>query len=67
MVLKIDGKNDVCLSGCSSITEAARIMGLALFERASVSDSSNHRLWALVLELWASEVGQYLEIPPSQS
>ena len=61
MVLKIEGKNDVCLSGCSSITEAARIMGLALFERASVSDSSNHRL---VLELWASEVGQYLEIPP---
>ena len=44
MVLKIEGKNDVYLSGCSSITEAARIMGLALFERVSVSDSSNHRL-----------------------
>ena len=42
MVLKIEGKNDVCLSGCSSITEAARIMGLALFERAGVNDCSNY-------------------------
>ena len=25
---KIEGKNDICLSGCSSVTEAARIMGL---------------------------------------
>ena len=63
MVLKIEGKNGVCLSGCSSITEVARIMGPALFERASVSDSSNYRL-CLVLEVWASEVWHYLEIPP---
>ena len=32
------------------ITELARIMGLALFERASVIESSHHRLWVLVLD-----------------
>ena len=41
-MIEIEGKNYVCLSGSSSITEAARIVGLsALFERANVCDSNN--------------------------
>ena len=56
----------VCFSGCSSITELARAMGLALFERAVVPVASHHPLWALVLELWASEVWHYLEISPKK-
>ena len=69
MIRKIECKNDVCLSGSSSITEAARIVGLsALFERANVCDSNNcfFGLTPLGLELWASEVWHYLEILVSE-
>ena len=55
----------MCLSGCSSITELARAMGLALFERAIVPVASHHPL-CVVLELWASEVWHYLEISPKK-
>ena len=41
-------------------------MGLALFERAIVPVANHHPLWALVLELWASEVWHYLEISPKK-
>ena len=44
MVPKVEGKN-VCLRRCYSKMEAGRTMGFAPFERASVSDSSNHHLW----------------------
>ena len=68
-MIEIEGKNDVCLSGSSFVTEAARIVGLsALFERADVCDSNKLLpLWVdtpLGLELWASEVWHYLEISP---
>ena len=62
MVPIIMGKSGLCLSGCSSITELARTMGLGLFERSIAPVSSHLRLWALVLELGASEVWHYLEI-----
>ena len=45
IVPKIEGINSLCLSGCSSITELARAMGLALFERAIVPVASHHPLW----------------------
>ena len=51
MVPKIEGKNGLCLSGGSSITELARTMVLALFERAIVPVSSYPHCGALVLEL----------------
>ena len=56
----------VCLSGRSSITELARAMGLALFERAIVPVASHQVTPPLVLELWASEVWHYLEISPKK-
>ena len=45
MAVRIAGRSVVCLSGCSSITELARIMGLAPFERVNASAFSNLRLW----------------------
>ena len=47
MAVRIAGGSEVCLNGCSSITELARIMGLAPFERVNVSAFSNFRLWGL--------------------
>ena len=47
MAVRIAGGSEVCLSGCSSITELPRIMGLAPFERVNVSTFSNLRLWGL--------------------
>ena len=47
MVVRIAGGSEVCLSGCSSITECTRIMGLALSERQKVNNSSNTNLWGL--------------------
>ena len=54
VILKIEGKNDVCFSACCSITETARNTGLALLERGSVHALSKHRSWVtapLLLEL----------------
>ena len=54
IVPKIEGINALCLSGCSSITELARAMGLALFERAIVPVASHPFVGVtppLVLEL----------------
>ena len=47
MAVRIAGGSEVCLSGCSSITECTRITGLALSERQKVYNSSNTRLWGL--------------------
>ena len=47
MAVRIAGGSEVCLSGCSSITECTRIMGLAPSERQKVNNSSNIRLWGL--------------------
>ena len=47
MAVRIAGGSEVCLSGCSSITEWARIMGLAPSERQKVINSSNTNWWGL--------------------
>ena len=47
MAVRIAGGSEVCLSGCSSITECTRIMGLAPSERQKVNNSSNTHLWGL--------------------
>ena len=47
MTVRIAGGSEVCLSSCSSITECARIMGLAPSERQKVINSSNTYLWGL--------------------
>ena len=62
MAVRIAGGSEVCLSGCSSITECTRIMGPAPPERQNIYNSSNTGDTPLVLELWVSEVRHYLEI-----
>ena len=47
MAVRIAGRSEVCLSGCSSITECTRIMGLAPSERQKVLKSSNTYWWGL--------------------
>ena len=47
MAVRIAGGSEVCLSGCSSITECTRIMGLAPSERQKVNNSNNIHLWGL--------------------
>ena len=47
MAVRIAGRSEVCLSGCSSITECARIMELAPSERQNVINSSDTYLWGL--------------------
>ena len=47
MAVRIAGGSEVCLSGCSSITECTRIMELAPSERQKVITSSNTYLWGL--------------------
>ena len=60
MAVRIAGRIEVCLSGCSSITECTRSMGPApLKDKKSIILAI-----CLVLELWASEVKHYLEIIP---
>ena len=41
MAVRIAGRIEVCLSGCSSITECTRSMGPAPSERQKVNNSSN--------------------------
>ena len=41
MAVRIAGGSEVCLRGCSSITQCTRIMGLAPSERQKVNNSSN--------------------------
>ena len=48
MAVKIADGSDVCLSGCRSITEFTRIMGLAPSQRQKGTDSSKPRLVVVV-------------------
>ena len=64
MAVRIAGGSEVCLSGCSSITECTRIMGLAPSEDKKSIILAIPICGALGLELWASEVRHYIEIIP---